>query len=70
MASLLLLFRAIMFSASDCGIYAISEESGFDLKRKKGATPCEYYYYLSGGAHEIFNNYEGRLQINSVLCII
>jgi hypothetical protein len=57
-----------MFSASDCGIYAISEEWGFDLKRKKGATPCEYYYYLSSGAHEIF--YERRLQINSVLRII
>lgn len=72
MASLLLFFRAIMYSANDCGIYTVSEETEnnsylHDLKREdKKATPREYYL---NGADEIFNNYGGRLEINGGLLL-
>jgi hypothetical protein len=38
----------------------VSEESDYDLqdlkRKEKAITPSEYY--LSSGAHEIFNNYD------------
>jgi hypothetical protein len=56
MASLVLLFSAVMFSEDDyCCIYTIFEESDYDLtnmkREEKGATPSAYYT----GAHGIFN---------------
>lgn len=63
-----------MYSANDSGIFTVSVseevESNSDLqdlkRTEKRVAPSEYYF---SGTHENFNNYEGRLQINGVLCL-